>query len=648
MEDCDPLRFLPGGVKVIVSSYFGLVASALTDFLPHSYFTLWDVIMFLTDVADGDGSTFKSYLEAFHRSVPRVSYDREFIVLTDDLKKRTLSPDGNLVFEYVQTGCILWALTYSTDSTSFRTLLEMARNNSIRVYFYTNSFGFPQDMLEQKDWRETARNVISQGLGLFDVKGFMENVFLQSPGAISKEDYIKYEDIIMHIGGDYRSQYCTYFSGDGSRKRMIKKFQYSGSSASPILREMGIVLTDLEIIELDNQNLLGEERIRRLRTDLEYLTYFICIPYSYMLEGPLTGELRLHVCNADSEKERGSFIIKYVEHHIAAGSVPTEEQRLKIISVLPLIQEYFSDIVKICILFDIDLGPHIIKHIRFPTCESCRGSSWHQFWIPEPHVWIEALAKRPSKSSRIWSNRTRISGNATTFISSLLSICSEMKTLSLVKKYTRGDIRYSPCFTFSRLLAKHASYINLRPPMVKREVKKTLRDHEPEDIKDKRICRTRLFVASHFPTRRFHHVTRDYRRRGESPLQFVVSLDNSELFDFIYLESFAHILHEYVIPGNVISLFRRGENKYCNGRKDLKIMKFDSLDREFDDPEDVILEEYEMSEEEEIELRDRLDKYPALKKEIGIAWRKERRHDRSPTNSGILLDILCTEKYYWE
>lgn len=636
MENRDLLLALPERARGIISSYFGLVGSALTNSLPYSHFTLWDVTMFLADVADGDGSTFRSYMEAFHNSVRRVSYENEFMVLTDDKEKQKLSRFGNLVPECEETGCILWASTYSEESTSFRTMLEMSQDDRTRTYFYIRPFKFPQDMLEQKDWREIARNVISEALDSFDIKRFMENVFFRSPGAISKDDYIKYGNIMMYIGGDYRAQYCTHFPGEDNRAKTLKEFKYVRSPALPILREMGIVPTDPEVFELNNTDLLGEERVRRLETDLEYLVYFICIPYSNILDGPLTGELKLHTCDVEPNGCRDSFTMKYVKHHIAAGSIPTEEQRLKIIAVLPFIEEYFNDIVAICMLFDIDLGPHIIKRFLSPKCASCGNTSWNRLWYFHPCEWIEALVKRSEGSSEVRSDRTRISGNATTFISSLLSICSDMKTLRRVKK--SGSL--------SELLSKHTSYIDVHPSLVRKKVKKTLRDHELEDIKDKRICRTKLFVAAHFPTEKFHIMTKDYLRKGESPFQFVVSLDSSKLFNSIYLGSFVRILGDYHIEGDIISLFRRGENKHRNGRKDLGLQTFDSRDDYFEYPRDVILSKDQMCEEEQDKLRARLDKYPTLKKEIGIAWRKERIHDRSPTNSGILLDILCPEEFY--
>lgn len=584
-----PLSDIPLEVQKLMVQYLGVAHSALIPFLPQSYFTGWDIVICLWQAMSDGIEMFEECLNAFGEIQVKALGCAQFMIRSDEEIRDHIS--------FTLTGlgkdkeaCILLLALYASNS-SFVSLLVRRRDMDSKFAIHVPPT-IDEKVLSRPNWLRQARAAIAEscmGDTWIRASSIMHDIIILSPEMIEKEHYLKHKDNIMLMSGDYRYYLGMYFPGDESiRRKILRMIEVPVSS---IAREMGITMTEDEIIRSENKYLLNGER---LRNNLTYLIRLFSLSFPGEWKGVRNDnniELHRRMYNTYPRGDRnasecGRFLYEYFAHHIDVQTPTTEEQRSVMRRILPCSVLSISENIALCTFFGIDFGDCILDSLRnWGTPQYGTDFDVISNSILE---WMEVLQKRDGerKGKRRSGGKYRrhvkkgkghargdgghVKGGGEIsqcdkFCSSLLECCTHIYVLHILRS----------CLQFVRYITTdYKSHLHFCMDYTRQEATRIIENNlcmchwDREKKFNKEVCRTRLFILSQFGcfcVDDFIETISAYRRGRESTIDVIIDMRIKHAIDYICTVSFDR--ERRYEPSNIIALFPRKDVPRCDARK---------------------------------------------------------------------------------
>lgn len=360
-----PLSCIPTDTQRIIVQYLGVAHSALIPFLPQSYFTQWDIVICLWNAMKDGVNAFEDCVNTFGKIWVMAVEGGSFMIRSNE------KIGGHVRVRLTSLGdcaesCIILLSTY-VDVDVLE--LIMRRRNDKSGMHIAVTHKVDEGDLKSPDWRTKVRDIYSS-THLPNRRhlsaDLVDNVFLRNPEDIEKEHYLEYVDTIALLSGEYRPYYEIYNLGSKTGLEIAKGIPEVPITS--ILREMGVTLTEEEVVRSGNKYLIDH---KRASTDLSYLVHLFSLPFIGDRERGESQRARdcpkiysAYPHKHSRESEYGEFLHRYFSHHVHVRTPVTEEQRRVMKSILPLSLLTHQNNVDLCLFFRTDLDQHILSFLR--------------------------------------------------------------------------------------------------------------------------------------------------------------------------------------------------------------------------------------------------------------------------------------------
>lgn len=593
VSDCSLLSGVPIEVQRTIVQYAGTAFAALVPFLPQTYFSQWDVVICLRDIMWEDEKRLEEYIEAFGSTTVVGTGGCHFMTLPkpegDDRTRFNsvfLSDSGRV--------CILLLATYMPTPHILSFL--MGRRGTKKDMNLRVPDGLNEEVLSSSNWAESARNIIRESIHWTDYKDageFVENVLLRNPEDIEGAHYRKYAERIILFNGDYRALFAIH-NGEAFQTSLLGSVPCE-EYATTIVREMGITLTEKQLIESDNVFLLN---VGRMKSDFDYLIHIFHLSLKKNIGQDAKEYARpfsVYQYSCHSEHICEYIVRECFPHHMRNGVSTTRDQREIMKNILPCSDMSSTSNMVLCAFFGIDLHQHIIDFLRIREREHSYYGTRFQDLIGECISSLLAKEERGKGDADTNEKGEEKERKAETqrgkeykslngpwvwreispcdkFVSSLLESCIYQKAPRILHS-CNIFIEYVTC--------KYTSFIKFSTEEARRHVSRICQNNLCQCHWSRRglnpmACRTPLFIALEFGCKLYKPVfaerIKKYMRQGENLVDMLIDLQSGHAFDHVYEEVFDK--ESQYKNYTIISLFPKRNAPRCENR-DIYIEEID-------------------------------------------------------------------------
>lgn len=353
-----PLFVIPHEIQAIIVQYAGVAFSALVPFLPQTYFTDWDIVICLRDTMREDEKRMDEYLNAFSEITSTRRANKHFMIRGGG------RDNGRWIGQFTQIEYVFFLSTYMETSHILSLLINRERRNDENSLSSHVLDQLTEELLSAPDWAERAREIIGDVLHRYNEQNyieFTEEVLLRNPEDIKKEHYRDYAKKLVLFGGEYRSYFSIY--NEEKYWPSLAEAIPCEERALPVMKEMGITLTEETLVRINNVYLLDT---RRLNEDFDYFVRILtlCLERHGETDDDACYGLFLSFRNGSCGLVYEYIISTSLPIHMRRGGPVTAEQRRTMSSILPCSGMTYQMNIDLCTFFGIDLYQYIVNFLK--------------------------------------------------------------------------------------------------------------------------------------------------------------------------------------------------------------------------------------------------------------------------------------------